>query len=87
MSITEAVTSAAPTVPSFPPLNGSDRCDGTRTAQALVRLVRGEQDLLLSAHYFNKAEATLIGAGWTIYEDIREAVLNPPKTAFDTSEN
>lgn len=87
MSITEAVTSTEPQIPAYPPLNGSDRCDGTRTAQALVRLVRGQQDLLLSAHYFNKAEATLIGAGWMVYEDIREAVLNPEPTAFDTSEH
>jgi hypothetical protein len=71
----------------FPPLTGSDRCDGTYTAQALVRLVRGCQDILLSAHYFNQSEAELLISGWTVYEDIREAVLNPPKTAFDTSDH
>jgi hypothetical protein len=86
MSTAVAASKAAKT-PTYPPLTAADRCDGTRTAQALVRLVRGKQDMLLSAHYFNKAEATLIGAGWVVYEDIREAVLNPPKTTYDTSEH
>lgn len=72
---------------SYPPLNALDRCDGNYSSQALVRLVRGNQDLCLSAHYFNQAELTLISQGWMIYEDIREAVLNPPKTAYDTSEH
>lgn len=71
----------------FPPLTHADRCDGARSAQGLVRLVRGTQDLVLSGHYFEASEAALIGAGWEVYEDIRDAVLNPPKSTFDTSEN
>lgn len=84
---------ADPEVPVFPPLNAHDRCDGTYNSQALVRMVRqisGKsryQDILLSAHYFNQGEAKLLGEGWSVYEDIREAVLNPPQTAYDTSEH
>lgn len=72
---------------AFPSLARWTHCDGNYSSQALVRLVRGTQDMCFSAHYFEKVEDGFIKAGWKIHEDIREAVLNPPKTSYDTSEH
>lgn len=73
----------------FPALNHADRSDAhaSGSVQALVRVVKDGRDLLLDGHAFVKHEPALIASGWNVAEDIREAVLNPPKTAFDTSEN
>lgn len=58
----------------FPPLLLADRSDAVPSAQALVRVVRGSQDLLLDGHTYNKSQAQLIAEGWTVYEDVRETV-------------
>lgn len=70
-------------------LNNADRSDAyaSGAVQALVRVAKGRQDLLFDKHSFDKHEAALIGAGWQVVEDVREAVLNPPKTAYDTSDH
>lgn len=74
---------------TFAPLNNADRSDAyaSGAVQALVRVAKSGRDLLFDKHSFDKHEAALIGQGWEVVEDVREAVLNPPKTAFDTSEN
>ena len=76
-------------VPLFPSLTHADRSDAVASGavQALVRVVKDGRDLLLDNHSFNLHEAALIGQGWEVTEDIREAVLYPPKTAFDTSDH
>jgi hypothetical protein len=70
-------------------LTAQDRSDAyaSGAVQALVRVAKGSQDLLFDKHSYDKHEAALIGQGWEVIEDVREAVLNPPKTSFDTSEN
>jgi hypothetical protein len=45
------------------------------------------KDLLFDGLSYAKHEPALIASGWSVVEDVREAVLNPPKTAFDTSAN
>lgn len=72
---------------TWPKLRPADRSCANPSAQALVRVAKNGTDLLFDAHAFNLAEAALIGDGWEIVEDIREAVLNPPKTSYDTSEH
>lgn len=74
---------------SLPGLTHADRSDAVASGavQALVRVVKGKQELLLDNHSFNLHQAALIVQGWTVAEDIREAVLYPPKTAFDTSDH
>jgi hypothetical protein len=75
---------------SFPPLNVLDRSDAyaSGSVQALVRVSNTMgKDLVFDKHSFDKHEAALIGQGWEVIEDIREAVLNPPKTSFDTSDH
>lgn len=73
----------------FPALNHADRSDAhaSGAVQALVRVVKDGRDLLLDGHAFTKHEPALIASGWSVIEDVREAVLNPPKTAFDTSDH
>lgn len=73
----------------FPSLTHADRSDAhaSGAVQALVRVVKGDLDLLLDNHSYNQHEAALIASGWSVAEDIREAVLYPPKTAFDTSDH
>lgn len=73
--------------PSFPPLKPADRSCANPSAQALVRVAKGETDLLFDGHAFSLAEPTLLADGWEIVEDIREAVLNPPKSNYDLSEH
>jgi len=76
-------------VPLYPSLTHADRSDATASGavQALVRVIKDGKDLLLDNHSFNLHQAALIGQGWEVAEDIREAVLYPPKTAFDTSDH
>jgi hypothetical protein len=74
-----AVTAAPDTEKHvFPPLTLSDRscAVSSLSTQALVRVVKGKQDLLFDKHTFEKFQATLIGQGWTVYEDIRDSI-NP----------
>lgn len=73
----------------FPPLNGLDRSDACASGavQGLVRVAKNSRDLVFDNHTYNKHEAALLVDGWTVVEDIREAVLNPPKTAYDTSDH
>lgn len=75
--------------PSFAPLKTADRSDAyaSGAVQALVRVTKGSKELLLDGHSYAKHEAALIGQGWAVQEDVREAVLNPPKSAYDTSAN
>lgn len=74
---------------AFPPLTAADRSDAYESGavQALVRVVKTGRDLLFDNHSYNKHQAALIGDGWEVVEDVREAVLNPPKTAYDTSDH
>lgn len=76
-------------VPLFATLTHADRSDASASGavQALVRVAKDGRDLLLDNHHFNLHEAALIGQGWEVIEDIREAVLYPPKSAFDTSDH
>lgn len=71
----------------FPPLKPADRSCANPSAQALVRVAKNGVDLMFDGHAFSLHEPILLAEGWEVVEDIREAVLNPPKTAFDTSEN
>jgi hypothetical protein len=73
----------------WPSLVTADRSDAysSGAVQALVRMAKDGRDLLFDSHSYAKHEAALLVDGWEVVEDIREAVLNPPKTAFDTSEN
>lgn len=74
----------------YPTLTAADRSDAyaSGAVQALVRVVNAKgKDLLLDAHSFAKHEIALMAAGWAVVQDTREAVLNPPKTAFDTSDH
>lgn len=75
--------------PTFTPLTHADRSDACASGavQALVRVVKGKKELLFDSHSYNIHQAALIAQGWSVAEDIREAVLNPPKTAFDTSDH
>ena len=66
----------------FPPLKPADRSDAVPSAQALVRVMKGSQDLLLDGHSYTKHEADLIADGWSVYEDIREVALNLPTAAY-----
>jgi hypothetical protein len=86
---TEVVSNDIQPGTSFPPLTNADRSDAyaSGAVQALVRVAKAGQDLLFDKHAFDKHEATLIGQGWEVIEDVREAVLNPPKTAYDTSDH
>lgn len=85
------MTSTATSIPvhEFPALTTADRSDASASGamQALIRVVKGDKDLLLDSHSYNLHEAALIGQGWEVREDVREAVLNPPKSAYDTSEH
>jgi hypothetical protein len=83
---TQAKKTATPTFPALTHADRSDAC-ASGAVQALVRVVKGKKELLLDNHSFNLHQAALIGQGWTVAEDIREAVLFPPKTAFDTSDH
>jgi len=77
------VTPTAPVeTPAFPPLKPADRSDAVPSAQALVRVVKGAQDLLLDGHSYHKHEADLIAEGWTLYEDIRDIADNKPVAAY-----
>lgn len=74
---------------TYPALTAADRSDAyaSGAVQGLVRVAKDGRDLVLDAHSYTKHEAALIASGWSVVQDTREAVLNPPKTAFDTSEN
>lgn len=74
---------------TFQPLTAADRSDAyeSGSVQALVRMGKNGRDLLFDNHSYNKHEAALIGQGWEVLEDVREAVLNPPKTSYDTSDH
>lgn len=73
----------------FPPLNSIDRSDAhsSGAVQGLVRVAKAGRDLVLDGHAYNKHEAALLVDGWSVVEDVREAVLNPPKTDYDTSDH
>lgn len=73
----------------FPPLNALDRSDACASGavQGLVRVAKDAQDLVFDNHTYNKHEAALLVDGWTVVEDVREAVLNPPRTDYDTSDH
>lgn len=70
----------------FPPLTLADRscAVSSLSTQALVRVVKGKQDLLFDSHHFNTHQATLIAEGWTVYEDIRDSI-NPHVAQPDTA--
>jgi len=87
MTATELLTNEG--VRQFAPLNATDRSDAysSGAVQALVRVEKDGKDLLFDGHSYAKHEPALIASGWSVVEDVREAVLNPPKTAFDTSAN
>lgn len=74
---------------TFPDLNNADRSDAfaSGSVQALVRVAKDGRDLLLDGHSYAKHEPALIASGWSVVQDVREAVLNPPKSAFDTSDH
>ncbi len=74
---------------TYPALTNADRSDAfaSGSVQALVRVAKDGKDLLLDAHSYAKHEPALIASGWSVVQDVREAVLNPPKTAYDTSAN
>lgn len=86
--MTTATDTSTETV-QFPSLTHADRSDAhaSGAVQALIRVVKDGKDLLLDGHAYNQHEAALIASGWSVAEDIREAVLTPPKTAFDTSDH
>lgn len=79
-TVTEAPSAASAAL--FPPLKPADRSDAVPSAQALVRVVKGDRDLLLDGHSYTKHEADLIADGWSVYEDIREVALNKPVAAY-----
>lgn len=87
MTATELLTDNG--VRQFAPLTHADRSDAyaSGSVQALVRVVKDGRDLLLDAHSYAKHEPALIASGWVVVEDVREAVLNPLKSSFDTSAN
>lgn len=87
MTTTELLTNEG--VRQFTPLTAADRSDAyaSGAVQALVRVEKDGRDLLFDNHSYAKHEPTLIATGWTVVEDVREAVLNPPKTAFDKSDH
>ena len=66
----------------YTPLKPADRSDAISSAQALVRIFKGKQDLLLDGHSYHKHEADLVADGWAIYEDIREIAENKPVAAY-----
>ena len=68
----------------FPPLTLADRCCATSSgaAQALVRVVKGTKDLMLSGHAFSLHEAKLLADGWSVYEDIRVTAEEKPMAAY-----
>lgn len=72
---------------TFPKLKPADRSCANPSAQALIRVVKDGTDLLFDGHAFSLAEPELLAQGWEVVEDIREAVLNPPKTNYDVSEH
>lgn len=82
---TEEVTTEAP----YPALTASDRSDASASyaVQALVRVAKDGRDLLLDGHTYAVNEAALLVDGWEVIEDARERFLNPPKTAFDSSDH
>lgn len=71
----------------FPSLTAADRSDAhaSGSVQALVRVVSEKTglDLLLDKHSFDKSQASLIAQGFVVVQDVRDAVLNPPKTDND----
>lgn len=81
-TVEETITQTASKLALFPPLTLADRSDAVPSAQALVRIVKGTQDLLLDGHSFNKHEAELIADGWLIYEDIRATAFEKPVAAY-----
>lgn len=68
----------------FPPLTLADRscAMASGSTQALVRVVKGRQELLLDGHSYASYEAVLLASGWTVYEDIRETAENKPVAAY-----
>lgn len=82
MSTATDVTPNTAEAALYPPLKPADRSDAVPSAQALVRVVKGAQDLLLDGHSYHKHEADLIADGWTVYEDIREVAENKPVAAY-----
>lgn len=74
---------------AYPVLTAADRSDAyaSGAVQALVRVQKDGKDLLFDGHSYAKHEPALIASGWSVVHDVREAVLNPPKTAYDTSDH
>ena len=84
MSTITAFPDTASEMHVFPPLKLSDRscAMASGSTQALVRVVKGNQDLLLDGHSYATYEAILLASGWTVYEDIRETAENKPVAAY-----
>ncbi len=84
MNAVEDITAMATKLAEFPPLKLADRACAVASGstQALVRVVKGTQDLLFDNHYFNLHQAQLLAEGWVVYEDIREEALNLPTAAY-----
>lgn len=80
MNVTKASPVSTAPVADFPPLVLADRscAVASRAAQAVVRVVKGNQDLMFDSHNFNKHQASLIAAGWMVFEDIREVNATKP---------
>lgn len=49
------------------PIDPSDCC----VAQARVVVIRGGRRLDLCGHHFHQHEPALVGAGWSVLEDVR----------------
>lgn len=83
-TVMEDLTGAATKVAQYPPLTLADRCCAVASGstQALVRVVKGNKDLLFSGHHFEKNQAQLIADGWTIYEDARKTASEKPTAAY-----
>lgn len=87
--MTTALSTEEVTTEAYPALTASDRSDASASGavQALVRVAKGGRDLLLDGHTYAVSEAALLVDGWEVIEDARERFLNPPKTAFDSSDH
>ena len=82
MTATEMLTNEG--VRQFAPLNHADRSDAyaSGAVQALVRVEKGGNDLLLDGHSYATHEPALIASGWTVVEDNREQAQNLPTAAY-----
>jgi len=83
-TVAEDLFGAATKLAQFPKLTLADRSCAVASGavQALVRVVKGTQELLFDGHSFAKHEADLIADGWTVYEDVRATAFEKPMAAY-----